>query len=65
MSTLVLTIAEAAEELRVSEMTVYRLISAGDLDTCDVGTGRRARTRIPRAALEAYVAGRTTSRRTA
>jgi len=62
---LLLTVAEAAEELRVSEMTVYRLISSGDLPTSDIGTGKRARTRITRKALEEFIEARTTERRTA
>lgn len=32
----VLTIPETAALLRMSSMTVYRLIAAGDLETCDV-----------------------------
>lgn len=61
---LLLTIREAGEALGVSEMSVYRLISAGDLQTCDIGTGKRSRTRVPVKALEAFVAARTTDRPT-
>ncbi|WP_442928869.1 helix-turn-helix domain-containing protein [Modestobacter sp. VKM Ac-2980] len=60
---MVLTVAEAAEELRISDKSVYRLISAGELQTCDVGTGReRARTRVTREALEDFIASRTSDR---
>lgn len=61
---LLLTIPEAADELRISENSMYRLISAGLLQTVDVGTGRQSRTRISRAALEAFIAGRATERPT-
>lgn len=58
--TLLLTIREAADELRISENSVYRLISIGMLPSTNIAaTGRRARTRIPRRALEQYIAERT------
>jgi excisionase family DNA binding protein len=38
-----LTVREVAEELRVSSMTVYRLIKAGDLASLRVGKGYRIR----------------------
>lgn len=51
---LVLTVPEAAEALRVSRSTVYGLIRDAALPTCRVGT----KLRVPRAALEAWVAAR-------
>lgn len=59
---LLLTIPEAAAELRVSKTRMYELISGGEIPTCDVGTGKRSRTRVPRKALERYLDGLTTSR---
>lgn len=38
-----LTVAEVAEVLRVSNMTVYRLIKAGDLPALRVGKNYRIR----------------------
>ena len=38
-----LTVAEVAELLRVSNMTVYRLISAGELSAVRVGKSYRLR----------------------
>lgn len=38
-----LTVAEVAKELRVSSMTVYRLIKAGDLAAVRVGKSYRIR----------------------
>lgn len=38
-----LTVAEVAAQLRVSNMTVYRLISAGDLPAVRVGKSYRLR----------------------
>ena len=35
------TVAEVARQLRVSNMTVYRLIKAGDLPAVQVGRGYR------------------------
>lgn len=48
-----LTVAEVAETLRVSNMTVYRLIKAGDLTAIRVGKNYRIRA----ADLDAYLAG--------
>lgn len=59
---LLLTIREAGEALGVSEMSMYRLISSGGIQTCDIGTGKRSRTRVPVSALEAFIAARTTDR---
>jgi excisionase family DNA binding protein len=38
-----LTVAEVAEQLRVSTMTVYRLIKAGDLVAARIGRSYRLR----------------------
>lgn len=46
-----LTVREVADVMRVSTMTVYRLIKAGDLDALRVG----AHLRIHRSALRDYV----------
>jgi excisionase family DNA binding protein len=37
------TVAEVAEHLRVSSMTVYRLVKAGDLPAVRVGKSYRVR----------------------
>ena len=47
-----LTVAEVAQVLRVSNMTVYRLIKAGELPALRVGKNYRIRERD----LEAYLA---------
>lgn len=57
--TLLLTIPEAAAELRVHRMTVYRRIASGQIKTKDVGEGGKTLLRIPREALEAYARGET------
>lgn len=46
-----LTISEVAEAMRVSKMTVYRLVHAGDLPAIRVGRSYR----IPAKALETYL----------
>jgi excisionase family DNA binding protein len=46
-----MTVSEVAEQLRVSNMTVYRLIKAGDLAAIRVGKNYRIR----RADLDAYL----------
>lgn len=46
-----LTIEEVAETLRVSRMTVYRLIHAGTMPSIKVGGSFR----IPRKAFEKYL----------
>lgn len=46
-----LTVAEVAEMLRVSTMTVYRLIRTGELPAVRVGRNYRVR----RADLDAYL----------
>ncbi|MEX2618628.1 MAG: helix-turn-helix domain-containing protein [Egibacteraceae bacterium] len=47
------TVAEVAEHMRVSNMTVYRLIKAGDLPAIRVGKNYRIRGRD----LDAYLDG--------
>jgi excisionase family DNA binding protein len=50
------TVGEVAQELRVSNMTVYRLISAGELPAVRVGKSYRIRDED----VDAYLAGRYT-----
>ena len=47
-----LTVAEVAESMRVSKMTVYRLTRSGELPAVRVGRSYR----VPQEALEAYLA---------
>lgn len=51
-----LTVAEVAAALRVSTMTVYRLINAGDLPAARIGRSFRVRTED----LDRYLADRFT-----
>ena len=53
--TALLTINEAAEELRVSRRTIYRYISDGALPTVNIGREKRSRSRIAREALDAFI----------
>jgi len=46
-----LTVAEVAEMMRVSKMTVYRLVHSGDLPAVRVGRSYR----VPRHALQDYL----------
>lgn len=46
-----LTVAEVAEVMRVSRMTVYRLVHAGELPALRVGRSFR----VPQDALTAYL----------
>ena len=46
-----LTVAEVASTMRVSKMTVYRLVHAGDLPAARVGRSFR----VPRTAVEEYL----------
>jgi len=48
-----LTVAEVADVLRVSTMTVYRLIQRGELDALRVGRSYRIRS----GALDHYLSG--------
>ncbi len=55
--TALLTINEAAEQLRVSRATVYRLINDGRLATVDIARiAGQTRTRVPRQAIADYIA---------
>lgn len=47
-----LTVAEVAQQLRVSKMTIYRMIHAGELPALKVGKSFR----VPSAAAEQLVA---------
>ncbi len=47
-----LTVAEVAESMRVSKMTVYRLTRSGELQAVRVGRAYR----VPQEALETYLA---------
>jgi excisionase family DNA binding protein len=51
-----LTVAEVAAALRVSTMTVYRLINAGDMPAARIGRSFRVRTED----LDRYLADRFT-----
>ena len=53
-STRFLTVSEVATALRVSNMTVYRLVSSGELPAVRVGRLVRLRTED----VEAYLVGR-------
>ncbi|WP_417220006.1 helix-turn-helix domain-containing protein [Arthrobacter sp.] len=46
-----MTVAEVAEMMRVSKMTVYRLVHAGDLPAVRFGRSYR----VPETAVEAYL----------
>ncbi|EPD28610.1 excisionase family DNA binding domain-containing protein [Actinotignum schaalii FB123-CNA-2] len=47
------TVAEVAELTRVSKMTVYRMVHAGDLPAVRVGSSYR----VPASAVEALLSG--------
>lgn len=47
-----LTVAEVATMMRVSKMTVYRLVHSGELPAIRVGKSFR----VPRAVIEKYLA---------
>ncbi|WP_052664483.1 helix-turn-helix domain-containing protein [Nitriliruptor alkaliphilus] len=55
MSMTLLTAAEVADQLRVSTMTIYRLIRRGELPAVRVGRNYRVRERD----LEVYLAAQT------
>ena len=59
---ILMTISEAAEELRISAMSMYRLIHEGIVQTVDVGTGKRSRTRVSREAIEKMIEARSSHR---
>ncbi|SDM07895.1 DNA binding domain-containing protein, excisionase family [Corynebacterium mycetoides] len=50
-----LTVAEVAEIMRVSKMTVYRLVHAGDLPAVRVGRSFRVNERAVRDYLDSSV----------
>ena len=56
-----LTIAAAAARLGCSDMHVYRLIAAGELDAVDIAQpgARRSKTRVRSDAVDAYIESRT------
>jgi len=51
-----LTVAEVASILRCNDDTVRSLIRSGRLSASDIRTGRRSFYRVPRAAIDAYLA---------
>lgn len=51
-----LTVAEVADQLRVSTMTVYRLVKAGELPAARIGRSYRIR----RADVDAFLSARYT-----
>lgn len=51
-STATLTVAETADELRVSTRTVYNLLASGELKSLKIGRSRR----ILRSTVDAYLA---------
>ena len=46
-----MTVAEVASQMRVSKMTVYRLVHSGELEAVRVGRSFR----VPEHAVEAYL----------
>lgn len=60
-SKLLLTIAEAATELRMTKNTVYKMIAGGELRAVDMATpgAKASRTRVRRDDLEAFIEART------
>ncbi len=52
---LLLTVEEAAEHLRISARTVERHIANGRITPTDVGTNKKPRLRISRAELVAFI----------
>lgn len=59
----VLTIPETAAALKVCRGTIYALIAAGDLDTCDIApTGSpKPKTRVIAASVARFIERRTRS----
>lgn len=53
-----LTVAEVADQMRVSRMTVYRLVHGGELPAVRVGRSFR----VPQDALDAYLANASVDR---
>ena len=54
-----LTVSEVAAVMRVSKMTVYRLIHAGQMPAVQFGRSYR----VPESAVEPYIRGAITDRR--
>jgi excisionase family DNA binding protein len=50
-----LTVAEVAEVLRLSKMTVYRMVHSGELPAVKVGRAFRVQARVVRDALKSHV----------
>lgn len=50
-----MSIPEVAAMYRISRPAVYPLIHSGQLETTDVGTGKRSRTRVYRKSAEALL----------
>lgn len=55
---ILLTVAQTAGLLQLSEDTIRRHISSGELKSLDASAGRRSTTRIRRTAIDAFIAGR-------
>jgi excisionase family DNA binding protein len=55
-----LTVAEVAELMRVSKMTVYRLVHSGEMPAVRFGRSYR----VPESAVEQYLKGAVVDRRT-
>ena len=52
-----LTVADVAQMLAISELTVRRKIAAGEIPAVRLSTDGRGAVRIPEAGLEAWLAG--------
>lgn len=50
-SSLMLTVEEAAQQLRIGRTQMFALIASGEVNSVKIGRSRR----IPRVALDAYV----------
>lgn len=61
MATRLHSVEVTAELLDLSPATVYRLIAAGDLETCDAAPSgsRRPKTRVSDDAIDAFIRART------
>lgn len=53
-----LSVEEVAEALSCSKSHVYRLIAAKQLPYLNIAVGSRAKTRIPRANIDKFIADR-------
>lgn len=52
-----MTVKEAAAELRLHPVTIYRLIEAGKIQAIEISAIKRNRFRIPRTEVERLKAG--------